>query len=84
MNIHKQEYQSMATPNNVIKRLQNKKDVNVFENAHNQRLDIKLSWAQIISQHSMQIKLDRPVAPHFREMWNHSHSCVWNITKVHS
>jgi len=51
MSIHKQEYQSMTTPNNVIKRLQNKKDVNVFENAHNQRLDIKLNRPQKISKH---------------------------------
>ena len=54
------------TPNNVIKRLQNKKDVNVFKNAHNQRLDIKLSCPQRISQHLR--KLDRPVEPHLREM----------------
>ena len=51
MSIHKQEYQSMATPNNVIKRFQNKKDMNVFEKEHNQRLDIKVNCRQKISKH---------------------------------
>ena len=51
MSIHKQEYQYMATPNNVIKRLQNKKGMNVFEKEHNQRLDIKLSCPQRNSKH---------------------------------
>jgi len=51
MSVHKQEYQSMATPNNVIKRFQNKKDRNVFEKELNQRRDIKLSCTPKISKH---------------------------------
>ena len=51
MSIHKQEYQFIRTPHNVIKRFQNKKDMNVFEKERNQRLDIKLSSAQRISKH---------------------------------
>jgi len=51
MSIHKQEYQSMATPNNVIKRFPNKKDMNVFEKERNQRLDIKRNCPQRISKY---------------------------------
>ena len=54
MSIHKQEYQFITTPHNVIKRFQNKKDMNVFEKKkqkHNQRLDIKLSCPQRIAKH---------------------------------
>ena len=73
MSIHKQEYQFIITPHNVIKRFQNKKDMNVFEkkvtkDQISSAVAPKESQNTYTSTWKIRIELDRPVEPHFRNV----------------